>query len=101
MTRLTKLWLLIVLGFSGYVALAVMLGMTPGRGSDGFGKLAALIDAKAEDHGRVFTGVALFMIGCVFAALGVIRGDGGFVGGDGDAGGGGWFDGCDGDGGGD
>ena len=100
MSRLMKLWLFVVLGAFAYLALAVMLGATPGRGTEGFGNLAALIDAQAVEHGRVFTGIFVFILGCILASLGVIRAQGTPRNSDGGAGGDtGWFGGDCGDGG--
>ncbi len=99
MTRVVKLWVLLVLGVFGYLAVAVMLDATPGRGTEGFGDIAALIDAKADEHGRIFTGIGLLVVGVVLAMAGVARADGPLPkGGRHDHTGGFWFggDGCDG-----
>ena len=98
MTVLNKIWLTLCLGFFTWVSIAVMFGATPGRDSDGWHHWAALIDGQVAEHGAIFTGLGVWMIGAVIASLGLMvqgRGEA-----DGSGGGDGWFgDGCGGDGG--
>lgn len=99
MSLIQRIWVLVCLGFFVWVGVAVMFGATPGRSREAWRPWAALIDAQVAEHGAVFTGFGIWMVGLAVAAVGLLfrsRGepDGGSHGGDG------WFGGgCDGDGG--
>jgi hypothetical protein len=78
MTRTNKLWAIGVLGLSVYGGVSVMFGHIPGANSGigTFERIAALAAGQVQEHGAIFTGLGLMVIGLVLAALCLIGGEG-------------------------